>query len=215
MYIFLDESGQFTKHNHEEYFVVGTFSVGNQRRTDKAMRSWFRSRFPKKICTQSEIKWSSRNIDDALRLRTLKHIAKLDVRIRFSYLLRKNIPSTYRKKGKIDSGVLYTNVIGEILERYLPTDDKEIHIFCDRRSLKGMTKKQFESSIRAHLLPLCQPNAVVQVEMIDSTSNGNIQIADWISGALARYVEKGLLGEDCYKILKNNFLDEGVEFFKK
>lgn len=49
--------------------------------------------------------------------------------------------------------------------------------------------------------------------MIDSTANVNIQIADWISGALARYLEKGSLGEDCFKILKNNFLDSGKEFF--
>src|SRR3989344_5997444 len=145
MYIFLDESGQFTKHNHEEYFVVGTFTVGDQRRTHKAIRSWFHSRFPRKMRNQSEVKWSAKGIRDDLRLRTLKHIAKLDVRIRYGYLLGKNIPSSYRKKGKIESGILYTNVIGEILEKYVPTDEKEIHIFCDSRSLKGMTKKEFES----------------------------------------------------------------------
>lgn len=144
MYIFLDESGQFTKHNHENYFIVGTFTIGDQRRTDKAMRSWFQSRFPRKMKTQSEIKWSANNIDDPLRLKTLKHIAKLDIRIRYGYLLRKNIPVSYRKKGKIESGVLYTNIIGEILEKYVPTDDKNLYIFCDKRSLKGMTKRQFD-----------------------------------------------------------------------
>jgi hypothetical protein len=213
MYIFLDESGQFTKHNHEEYFVVGTFTVGDQRRTDKAMRSWCHSRFPRKMRNQSEIKWSAKGIKDDLRLRTLKHIAKLDVRIRYGYLLRKNIPSSYRKKGKIESGVLYTNIIGEILEKYVPTDEKEIHIFCDRRSLKGMTKKEFESAIVGRLLPLCAPGTMVQVEMIDSTVNANIQIADWISGALARYLEGGPLGGECHRIVKNNLLDSGIEFF--
>lgn len=213
MYIFLDESGQFTKHNHENYFVVGTFTVGEQRRTDKAMRSWFRSKFPRKMRTQSEIKWSANNIDDSLRLRTLKHIAKLDIRIRYGYLLRKNIPISYCKKGKIESGILYTNIIGEILEKYVPTDDKNLHILCDKRSLKGMTKKQFESAIAGKLLPLCSPGTTVRVEMIDSTTNANIQIADWISGALARYLENRPLGEDFYKILKNNLLDPGIKFF--
>lgn len=213
MYIFLDESGQFTKHNHENYFIVGTFTIGDQRRTDKAMRSWFQSRFPRKMKTQSEIKWSANNIDDPLRLRTLKHIAKLDIRIRYGYLLRKNIPVSYRKKGKIESGVLYTNIIGEILEKYVPTDDKNLYIFCDKRSLKGMTKRQFESAIAGKLLPLCVSGTTVQVEMVDSTTNANIQIADWISGALARYLENGPLGEDFYKILKNNLLDPGIEFF--
>ena len=211
----MDESGQFSKHNREEYFVIGSFIVGNQNRTAKAFRAWTRTKFPRKMRNQSEVKWSASGIDDDLRLRTLKCIARLDVRIRYGFLLRKNIPSSYRKKGKIESGVLYTNVIGEILEKYIPTDDKEIHIFCDQRSLKGMTKREFESVICGRLLPLCAPDARIRVEMIDSMKNANIQIADWISGALARYLEKGHLGEDFYKILKNNFLDSGKEFFSK
>ncbi len=90
MYIFLDESGQFAKHDHEEYFIVGSFTVGDQRRTGKAFHAWFHTKFPRKMRTQSEIKWSAGGIDDDLRLRTLKYIAKLDVRIRYGFLLRKN-----------------------------------------------------------------------------------------------------------------------------
>jgi len=41
----------------------------------------------------------------------------------------------------------------------------------------------------------------------------NIQIADWIAGALARYLEKGRLGEKCFKILKENIIGEGKELF--
>lgn len=214
MYIFLDESGNFTKHNHEQYFVVATFTVGEQRRTDKATRSWFRSKFPRRMRFQSEIKWSAAGIDEALRLRTLKHIARLDVRVRYGYLLRKNIPATYRtKKQKIDSGVLYTNIVGDILEQYLPQDDLLVHVFCDRRSLKGMKKGEFEEAIIARLAPHCAPGTLVQVEMVDSTANANMQIVDWIAGALARYHEAGPSGDEYYKALKNNLLAEGQEFF--
>lgn len=215
MYIFLDESGQFTKHNHEEYFVIGSFTVGDQRRTDKAFRSWFRTKFPKKMRNQSEVKWSQSRISDDLRLRTIKHIAKSDIRIRYGYLLRSGIPNNFRRKGKIESGLLYTGIVGEILEQYLPTNEKEIHIFCDRRHLKGMKKQDFESSIVNKLLPLCSPGTHIQVQMIDSVSNANIQIADWISGAIARYLERGKFGEEYYKILKNNFLGDGKEFFRE
>lgn len=215
MYIFLDESGQFTKHNHEQYFVVGSFTIGGQRRTHKAFRSWFHTKFPKKMCLQNEVKWSASGISDDLRLRTLRHIAKLDVRIKHGFLLRNNIPSHYRdKKNKIHSGILYTNIVGEVLKQYLPTEDKEIHIFCDQRPLRGMTRQEFESTMIARLLPLCPPETSVQIEMIDSAANANMQIADWISGALARYYEKGHLGEEFYTILKNNFISEGEEFFK-
>ena len=165
------------------------------------------------MCKQSEVKWSQNRISEDLRLKTLKQIAKLDVRIRYGYLLRSNIPSTYRRKGKIEAGQLYTNIIGEVLEQYLPTNDKEVHIFCDQRPLKGMIKNDFELAIKAHLLPFCSPDTLIQVEMIDSTSSCNIQIADWISGAIARYLEKGKTGNDFYKVLKNNLLDQGKEFF--
>jgi len=215
MYIFLDESGNFMKHNHEEYFVIGSFTVGDQRRTKKEFRKWFRTKFPKRMRGQSEVKWAATGISDDLRLRTLKHIAKLDVRIKYGYLLRNNIPSSYiNKKNKIDDGILYTNIVAEVLEQYVPTDEKEIHIFCDQRNLKGMTKQQFISSVTAKLLTFCTPDTFIQIEMIDSSSNANIQIADWISGAIARYLEKGKNGDEYFKVFKNNFLSEGKEFFK-
>jgi len=215
MYIFLDESGNFTKHNNEEYFVIGSFTIGDQRKTNKEFKKWFKTKFPKRMRRQSEVKWASTGISDDLRLRTLRQIAKLDVRIRYGFLLRTSIPSSFRnKKNKIDGGILYTNIVAEVLEQYLPVDEKEIHIFCDQRTLKGITKQQFEKEIIAKLLPSCIPGTLIQVEMIDSNSNSNIQIADWISGALTRYLEKGKLGEECFKILKNNFLSEGKEFFK-
>lgn len=212
MYIFLDESGNFSKYNHEEYFVIGSFTVGNQRRTAKAMRAWSREKFPRKMCKQAEIKWSSSGISDDLRVRTIKKIAAMDIRIRFGYLLRQNIPDQYRRKGKINSGVLYTNIISEVLESYLPTDEKEVHVYCDRRSLKGITKRQFETAITSHLLPLCSTNTRIEVEMIDSTTNPNIQIADWICGAYMHYLEKRTGGDEFYKALKNSIL-ETREFF--
>ena len=49
--------------------------------------------------------------------------------------------------------------------------------------------------------------------MVDSTTNANIQIADWISGALARYLEQKPFGKEYYEILKNNVIGEGKELF--
>jgi len=56
--------------------------------------------------------------------------------------------------------------------------------------------------------------SVIQIEMVDSTANTNIQIADWITGALAWFLENKHLGNECYQILKNNLLGEGKELFK-
>lgn len=213
-YIFLDESGQFIKHNNKEYFVVGSFTVGNPRRTKKQFRAWQRTKFPKKMRGQPEIKFSEVKIKDDLRLKTLKFIANLDVRIRYSYFSRHNIPDLYWRKKKLQSGLLYTNVIGETLEMYLPISDLEFRVFCDQRHLKGITRSKFKEILIARLLPQLPKGVVIEIEMIDSKSNANIQIADWISGALACHLEKKELGENYYKILKNNILAEGKELFK-
>ncbi len=212
-YVFLDESGQFKKHNHEDYFVVASFTVGEPQRTNKRFRAWLRSHFPRKMRDLNEIKWSSTGFSDELRLKTLKEISKLDVRIRFVYLLHKNIPHKYIQKNKLQGGLLYTNTVGDLLTSYLPIPDKEFRVFCDRRRLGGMSEGQFKDVLKARLLPGLPKNVVLQVEMVDSLSVVNIQIADWIAGALARYLEKGKLGEEFYKILKDNIIGEGKELF--
>lgn len=214
MHIFLDESGQFTKRDHGKYFVVGSFTIGNPRRTEKQLRSWQRSRFPRNLRYLPEIKFSEINMTDALRLKTLKFIADIDIRIHYVYLIRGNIPFNYWRKDKLQSGMLYTNVIGETLEMYLPTAEREFRVFCDQRHLKGITRSRFKEILKARLLPQLPTKSIVQIEMIDSTSNANIQIADWVSGALAWHLEGKETGKECFKILKNNLLKvEGKELF--
>lgn len=212
-YIFLDESGQFSKHNHEDYFVVASFTVGEPRRTTKGFRAWCRSHFPRKMRDLNEIKWASTGFSDALRLKTLRQISKLDVRIRFAYLLHRNIPTDYHHKDKLQSGLLYTNIVGEVLTSYLPIIDNEFRVFCDRRKLGGLSETEFKEILKARLSPGLPKTTILQVEMVDSAAVVNIQIADWIAGALARYLEKGHLGEECFKILKANIIGEGKELF--
>lgn len=181
MYIFLDESGQFEKNNNDEYFIVVSFTVGEPKRTRKRFKMWQKTRFPKRMRYQSEIKWSS-DISDELRLRTLKFISRLDVRICYSFLKRKNIPDNYFNENTIESGLLYTSVIAETLEMYLPSLELEFRAFCDQRHLKNVTRGEFRNLLKAHLLPRLPAMPIFQVEMVDSTTDANIQIADWLAG---------------------------------
>ncbi len=213
MYIFLDESGNFTKHNHEEYFVIGSFTIGDPKRTAKDFRTFYRQHFPRKMKNLNEIKWSATGITDELRLKTLRYISKLDVRIRYIYLLRNNIPTKYRKESKFEEGLLYTNVVGELLDMYFPVVDKDFRVFCDRRRLSGMKSKDFKDIIKARVLPNLPKDTTIQIEMVDSSAYVNIQIADWISGALAYYLEKKPAGKEFYTLLKGNIMSEGKELF--
>ncbi len=212
-YIYIDESGQFNKSKDGEYFVVGSFTVGDPRRTEKRFRSWHKEKFPRKMRNQPEVKFSDVNIQDELRIKTVQYIADLDVRIRYSYLKRKNIPEEFIHKGKIKAGELYTQIIGDTLEMYLPIADKEFRAFCDQRHLKGIKRSQFNSLLQAQLLPKMSKNTLIQIEMVDSTTSANIQIADWITGCIAHYLEDKKHGKIYFKILKNNIIGDGKELF--
>ncbi len=98
---------------------------------------------------------------------------------------------------------------------YLPINEKELKIFCDRRYLKGLKESDFKSILKARLLPQLPSNTIIEIRMIDSSTSTNIQIADWIAGALFKYLEKRDHGKEYFSILKNNILGEGKELFKK
>jgi len=212
-YVFLDESGEFKKRDQNEYFVIGAFTIGNPRKTQKQFRSWQHSHFPKKMRYQSEIKFADILIDEKLRINTLRFFSELDIRIRYTYLLRDNIPQEYRDKNKIKSGYLYTHIISETLQAFTPIHDREFRVFCDNRHLKGITKAKFKEDLTASLLPKLPKGVLLQIETVDSTTNENIQIADWIAGSIAKYYNKKPLGEELYTVLKNNILS-GEELFK-
>lgn len=212
-YIFIDESGQFAKHKDDEYFVVASFTIGNPKRIRKEFKKWHREKFPRKMRYQQEIKFSDVKITDSLRLRTLKQISKLDVRINYVYLKRKNIPEEYWSKSKFKSGHLYTNIIGEVLEQYFPITDKEFRVFCDERHLKGIKRSQFKEMLKTRMAPQLSTDSLIQIEMVDSKNDYNIQIADWIAGALFSFLENKENGQDFYDILKGNIIN-GRELFK-
>ena len=205
-HIFVDETGHFEKCNDEKYFIIASFTVGDPARTKKRFLSWFVKRFPRKMRHNQEIKFSDK-MDIGLRLKTLKLIASLDVRIQYTYLKKQNIPIEYLKDDKIKTGHLYTQIVGNLLEMYMPINDLEFRIFCDQRKLKGLKQSDFRDMLKTHLLPSLPNKVLFQCEMQDSKQNPNIQIADWINGALAAYLEDKPNGQDYFNILKNNIID--------
>ena len=212
-YIFLDESGQFYKNNHESFFVIGSFITANPKQLAKKFRAWQKNKFPKKLKYQSEIKFPDKGLNNELKLKTLEYIASLDVRIRFSFLKTENIPFEYRKNGRIMTGQLYTHVVGETLASFFPHSDTMFSIFCDHRHIKGHRKTEYLSLLHSRLIPLLQAKSQLSIQMIDSTSNSNVQIADWIASSLAAYLNNKPMGEQYFMILKNNVLGQGMEFF--
>lgn len=213
MYIYLDESGDLRR-SDTKYFIVGTFTVGDSRRIVKAFRKWQKSKFPKKLKGQAEIKFNDPHIDDKLRFKTIKYLAKQDIRIFYTFLDLTNVPENFRKDGKVyETGLLYTQIVAATFELYLPITENEFKVIRDRRTLKGVTPAQFKGLVSVHLLPQLPPKVVFDIQAVDSTSNPLVQVADWVSGALARYYEGKEIGQELYDELKRNIIEE-KELFK-
>lgn len=212
MFIYLDESGNLTRSNGQ-YFIVGSYTVGDPKRIRNAFRKWQRSKFPKKVKVQPEVKFNDPHINDDIRTRTLEFLAKQDIRIFYTYLKATNIPGQYRgKEGSIKTGLLYTEIVSETLELYLPITELEFRIFRDQRILKGVVLSEFNEHLISRLLPQLPAKTIIQVQVMDSTTSPQIQVADWICGALARFHEQKPLGNALYNILKNNIVKQ-TEFF--
>ncbi len=207
MYIFLDESGNLDK-DKDQYFIVASYTVGDPRRIAKAFRKWQKTKLPKKVWAQAEVKFHA-DLEDDVKIRTIKYLAKQDLRIFYTYLNKKNIPEEYRKNGKVaKTGLLYAEIVVATLELYLPLTETEFLISRDPRTLKGLSTAKFNEVVKTSLIPKLPAKTLFNIQTIDSTASANIQVADWICGALARYHEKKAKGEDFYNILKKNIVQE-------
>lgn len=215
MFIYLDESGTLTE-SDSKYFIVGSFTVGDPRRISKAFRKWQKSKFPKRLKGQAEVKFTNTSLDDKLRLKTLQFLANQDIRLFYTFLRKRNIPKEYMKKGKVhDTGLLYVEIVASTLELYMPHTDLELRVIRDQRTLKGVNVGMLEEILTTRLLPKLPAKVLFRTQAVDSTSNVNVQIADWICGALARYYEGKKMGDELYGILKRNIIQEKELFSEK
>lgn len=214
MFIYLDESGTLTK-SDGKYFIVATYTVGDPKKISKAFRKWQKTKFPKKLRNQAELKFKDSHIDDKLRIKTLQHFTKQDIRIFYTFLKKKNIPSEYCKKGKVvKTGLLYVEIVKATLELYMPAIENQFTVVRDQRTLKGVAVNKFNEILKVSLLPKLPARVLFQVQPVDSTNYPTIQVVDWVCGALARYYEGKPTGEDFYTILKGNII-HGKELFSE
>lgn len=72
-----------------------------------------------------------------------------------------------------------------------------------------------EEILTTRLLPKLPAKVLFRTQAVDSASNVNVQIADWICGGLARYYEGKVMGEEFYGTLKRNIVQEKELFSEK
>jgi len=212
MYIFLDESGNFSG-GQNDFFIAGGFITNEPKRTARVFRKWQHKHFPKKIRRKSEVKFTDSGLQEFLKLKTFNFLASQDVRVFYVFFNVKNIPLQYRCKGSVEAGLLYEAIVEQALQLLLPNGDLEFRVFRDFRHLKGLSQAKFNEILKLGLAPRFSLKTIFQVEAVDSTENANIQIADWVCGALFRYYNKRQNGGQYFTILKNSII-ASEELFK-
>ena len=213
MYIFIDESGDLGG-KQSEFFVVGGFITNEPKRTARVFRKWRKIKFTnKKLRYRTELKFSDTRLTEEMRLKTLGNLAQSDIRIFYVFFKVKNIPENYRNKKGVETGLLYTEIIEQALRFLLPAGDLEFRVYRDFRQLKGVSQARFNELLKIGLSPNFSKKTVVQLEAVNSADNTNIQIADWICGALFRYYNKGKNGEKYFSLFKNSIV-VAEELFK-
>ena len=74
--------------------------------------------------------------------------------------------------------------------------------------MKGIVVSEFNNRLKDRLLPGLPNKITIQIQAMDSTMNPQIQVADWVCGAIARYHEQKPRGEECFNILRNNIVKQ-------
>ena len=146
-------------------------------------------------------------------MKTFTFFAGQDIRVFYVFFKIGNIPVEYRHKKGLESGLLYTAIVEQALRLLLPSGETEFRLYRDIRPLKGISQVKFNEMLKVGIAPNLSAKTIVQVEAIDSSVNTNIQIADWVCGALFRYYSRGKNGEEYFFILKNSVIAR-EELFK-
>lgn len=212
-YVYIDESGQSKATSSEKGLVVASFASKNQNLAANAFKKWRKRKFPHWSHNLGEIKFSNSGITPELHAKTLTYFASLDIEIRSAFFLSENVPAEFMDEDGPHDGILYVHAIEQLLRSYMPLDDLIFIVCCDKRHIKDMSEKQFTDYLRTVLAASASHNARVEVLTADSASNANLQVADWIVGALATHLNEKRNGDTYYKILEPKFGAAPIEIF--
>lgn len=201
MYIYIDESGDLgSARKSKRYFLIALSVTKDNRQFDIFMKRIRKRRLSKKERKSSELK--AFEASETILQYFYSHIGKLDFQIIAIRLDKKEIPSQLRK----EEGILYIQMIEKGLEALIKQKPDKIIITVDRRHHKNVTKEAFNLTLKDFLLVDKEFKKPVVIHQIDSTTNRNIQFADFIVYAFSRNYNFG--DDNWYNLLKSKIIKE-------
>ena len=187
MYIFLDESYNLRDRSKLQFISINGFKTTGPRRIWKRWKI-YRRRFISKArihATDGRFK--------PLRGKALDLISlSPDTALLTVFQIIKEIPvgkdSPYYKKDKLDFEKVYEDILKALLDKLNLQEYKKVVINIESRKHKGgiLGKKRFQENILSYVRQ-CYPNTIFRFEILPSSSNILIEVADFISNTFYKH----------------------------
>lgn len=186
MYIFLDESYNLKDRSKVQFISINGFETTGPKRIWKRWKL-YRRRF----ISKARIHATDKRFEP-LREKSLDLIYSLpDATFLTVFQTLQEIPadkdSPYYRKGKLDFEKVYEDIFKTLLDKLNLQEYKRVVINIESRKHKGgiLGKKRFQENILSYLKQ-CYPNTIFHFEILPSSSNILIEVADFVSNTFYR-----------------------------
>ncbi len=183
MFIILDESYNLKDRTKPQFISINGFKVVAVKRIWK---TWKQTR--RQFISKARIHATDKRFE-ALRKKSVSLLySSSDVVVLTAFQDIKKIPSSkespYYKKDKLIFNRVYEDLLKKLLDRLSLQEYKKVVIIIDSRKHKSgfLGKRQFRESVLEYLEQY-YPNTVFRFDIVPSSSNILIEIADFISNS--------------------------------
>ena len=214
MYIFLDESYNLKDRTKPQFISINGF------RTTAPKQIWKRWKiYRRRFISKARIHATDKRFEP-LRKKGLDLIySSPEVTLLTVFQSVQEIPkdksNSYYKKDRLDFEEVYEDMLKTLLDEMSLREYKKVVINIDSRRHKGgiLGKKRFQENILFYL-EQCYPNTIFRFEILPSSSNILIEVADFISNTFyKKYIGQKIVSLEKLEVktieIKNPLKNQG------
>jgi hypothetical protein len=200
IYLFSDESGDLIG-RQDDYFILACVATNEPKHLRAAMR---RARHAKQTRKEhagaAEIKAS--HATDKFKSYFYRQLTKVDCELFCLYLKISDIPQALRP----DTGLIFLRMTEQLLHLAGISAYRQVYFHKDRRSLKGLTTREYDTALKAVFLPHFKRPTRLEIFHQASHEDSGIQCADFICHAFYRKYRHH--DEEWYRLISSKIARE-------
>jgi hypothetical protein len=204
LYVFVDEAGNL-RADRDRYSVLVAFVTEQPKATRKCFVRAKQTKLPRQYQHYAELKFSDRVIPDDFKKHVLRQVARNEIRIYVLVVAKEYLASNFSGQAE---GMIYCHLVTRLLESCHLAESDEVYLFLDRRSLGGLTRQEFDARLRRQLLTRLRERARLEIQHPDSTTSVNIQVVDFLCGAVFQKYER--CNPEYYSLIEDRIVVEEI-----